>query len=257
MALNNHATLVEQLAAVDNTVDDLVILGVLPAKDADQAKAASQRAHRADKLARDYPQHVRTVAVAAGRKLADVDDLTIEQVIGAVALPQPETIDVACAAVWNEAVTEARRIAFAHVTDAPAKLTARMTAIADEYNTKLRPKLSSIPNADAAISAGLVNEWTRVGQLQAEYKALTNLRDKLRSYRLIPAGAGYNGGGGAHWNFRERLDSYVLKRAAEANERGDNGRALFDQAMQSEPYVPASDREANAVLKAQDLPVTV
>lgn len=245
MTFQIHDSNRRQLAAVETTVADLTDLGLVSPKDAKAAKAAIERANQAETLSATYVRVLEARAREAGDLLADTDGLSIDLVIDAVRWPDAALADTVLASVWKRNVVEARKLVLARIGEAPTVLTVRMDAIREAYE-QVRPKLSAVTSADEAIDLGLTDEWREVSRLQAELKALVTLRDRLRSFDLIPAGRG--GNAGAHWSYRKAFNPGALQRAADAN---DGGRALFAVQMAAEPYVAGSAEEAIAVLEAQ------
>lgn len=237
---------IRQLQAVETLADDLVALGVLPAKDATKALAAAERASHAVSLSASYQRHVEAEATRAGDDLAADDNLDLAAVIGAINLPSQETVDVTLARVWNRNTTDARNIAFANVHAAPGKLTERFDGVADEV-LSIAAELGDVTDPQQALDAGLADQWQRLMQLKGELNGLTQLRTTLRSFGLIAEPTGSDAGW--HWNMRHEYPQGEFKRASDRR-AVDQGRALLILTAKCRPYCPASRAEAKATADA-------
>ncbi|GAB2649617.1 hypothetical protein GCM10027169_15740 [Gordonia jinhuaensis] len=241
MAIKPDEYLTRHLNAVDQLTDRLVTLGVTTAKNAAKAHEHSHRAHEAARLSARYSDHVEAEAVRIGETLATREELTIGAVAESLsALPDPHLADIALAKTWNMHVTAARDLAFSNVAAAPAKLSEAFDRVSDE-TLSVAAKLGDVDTAQAALDAGLADEWQHLTALIREHDALARLRSDLRSYGLIAAP--YGADTGWQWGYRQEPSASAMKRG---NERKpfDGGRALAIANAKARPYCPASRAEA-------------
>ena len=158
-----------------------------------------------------------------------------------------ETVDQLAKLTWLAAIKAGRRIAFARVNEVPPVIS-REFELLTESATVLAGELVGVYDAEGAIRAGKVEEWTELADLRNTYSSLTAWVTELRRAHLIPAPIPSDGG--AHWNFRLVPNKDGYRQAQARGDAGDGGRAMFLYDIGREPYVPASRDEAREVFKS-------
>ncbi|MGW5075172.1 hypothetical protein [Rhodococcus sp. NPDC004095] len=224
-------------------VDDLQFLGLLNRKGADQITALLDRAEQAEITGNRSNNAAATLANRIVSGELSLDDLPS----AATSVPQHELIVEAAEAVYSATVLEAYesvRAAVGGAAKAAKAMNDELAAITDAA-LKIEPTLRDVHDPGTAIGRGAVEEWRVAAALDARYRDVLDIRNRLRAAGAIPEPPA---AALEWWEYRKPRDTYYWGQY----NKTDDGRDMFFKMVLALPYVPASAEEAEATRRAHE-----
>ncbi|GAA2068457.1 hypothetical protein GCM10009722_34640 [Williamsia deligens] len=233
---------------IEDYADEFAALGVIASEDYQSLQEHMAQAEEANVTVAGIEAR-RADAIATSAATIAHGDVTSEKLTAAATkLAADKDVHDLALAVWRLHVAAAKAIVLDGVRSIPEVLTDALARVAAD-GIAAADALTGITNAEEAIAASRVGEWSALRSAAAEYAAIDRLVSALRADNLL---AGPKPTDTDRWAFRfRRPPNKVVRGGFRQTPSSDTEkRTVLVEELRSEPYVPASRDEVQAVIAA-------